>query len=345
VALYADPGDENVFVTIDELYFGEPGDAAEDGELMPEELCGGDNRVSVVDPAVGRFVYFDYASNMVAKCTVWIASSGAYLSAGHCFQRSDYGDPDLLEFNVPLSDADGSPNFADPDDQYPVDLTSYLRHENGAGDDYSVFDCNPNSDTGLLPVQGQNDFFRTAKVGDIATPTTIRVNGYGVDDGTVNRTLQTDAGPYITENGSGSVVSVEYQVDTMSGNSGGPVIVNGTETSIGVHTHAGCDPVSGDGNHGTSFENDALESALQNFFGSNVKYVDVGHPISPALENGTVLRPYDTVLEGVTTVSSGGQVRIVAGTYSAAAGNTLTLGADGKSMLLLAPVGSVTIGN
>jgi V8-like Glu-specific endopeptidase len=334
-----------VFITIDELYFGEPGDAAEDGDLMPEELCGGDNRVSVVDPAVGRFVYFDYASNMVAKCTVWIASSGAYLSAGHCFQRSDYGDPDLLEFNVPLSDADGSPNFADPDDQYPVDLTSYLRHENGAGDDYSVFDCNPNSDTGLLLVQGQNDFFRTAKVADIATPTTIRVNGYGVDDGTVNRTLQTDAGPYSTENGSGSVVSVEYQVDTMSGNSGGPVIVNGTETSIGVHTHAGYDLVSGDGNHGTSFENDALESALQNFFGSNVKYVDVGHPISPALENGTVLRPYDTVLEGVTAVSSGGQVRIVAGTYSAAAGNTFTLGADGKTMLLLAPVGSVTIGN
>lgn len=348
VELYADPCDEDVFITIDAVYYGEPefpeDGAAEDGQL-PMELCGPDTRVAVTDPAVGRFVFFDYASNMVAKCTVWIASSGAYLTAGHCFQRSDYGDPDLLEFNVPLSDADGTTNFADPDDQYPVDLTSYVRHENGLGDDYSVFDCNPNSDTGLLPVQGQNDFFRTAKVADLTTPATIRINGYGVDDGTANRTLQTDTGPYITENGSGSDVDVEYQVDTMSGNSGGPVILYGTETSIGVHTHGGCNPTYDEGNHGTSFENNALESALQNFFGSNVIYVDVGHPISSALENGTVLRPYDTVLEGITAATSGDQIRIVAGTYSKAAGNTFTLGADGKSMLLLAPVGTVTIGN
>ncbi|UCD18400.1 MAG: trypsin-like serine protease [Candidatus Zixiibacteriota bacterium] len=349
VELYTDPEDENVFITIDTVYYGEPQEfgsgATEDGELLPKVICGSDDRTAASDPAVGRFVFFDFSSNMVAKCTAWIAASGAYLSAGHCFQRSDYGDPDLLEFNVPLSDADGSPNFADPDDQYPIDLTSFLRHENGQGDDYSVFDCNPNSDTGLLPVQGQNDFFRTAKVADLSTPTSIRITGYGIDDGTANRTLQTDAGPYITENGSGSVVSVEYQVDTMSGNSGGPVIINGTETSLGVHAHGGCDPGSGEGNHGTSFENNALESALQNFFGSNVKYVDVGHPISPGLENGTVLRPYDTVLEGVTSASSGAQIRIAAGTYSSAAGNTFTLGDDGKSMLLLAPVGSVIIGN
>jgi len=308
------------------------------------ELCGSDDRVTTSDPAVGRFVFFDASSNMVAKCTAWIASSGAYLSAGHCFHRTDYGDPDLLEFNVPLSDADGSPNFADPDDQYPIDLTNWVRHDNGTGDDYSIFDCNVNSDTGYLPVQGQNDFFRTAKVADITTPATIRITGYGVDDGTVNRVLQTDTGPYVGQNGSGSSVSVEYQVDTMSGNSGGPVIVYGSETSIGVHTNAGCDPPTGNGNHGTSFENDALESALDDFFGTNVRYVDAYHPIASALENGTVLRPYDTVSEAVAVASSGNRIRIVNGTYSSAADSSLLLGADGKSLLLLAPVGSVTIG-
>jgi V8-like Glu-specific endopeptidase len=348
VELFPAPGEDSVYITIEAIYYGEPGEdegtAMEDEDPALEELCGSDNRVTTTDPAVGRFVFFDASSNMVAKCTAWIASSGAHLSAGHCFQRTDYGDPDLLEFNVPLSDADGSPNFADPDDQYPIDLTSWVRHENGAGDDYSVFDCNVNSDTGFLPVQGQNDFFRTAKVADITTPSTIRITGYGVDGGTVNRVLQTDTGPYVGQYGSGSIVTVEYQVDTMSGNSGGPVIVYGTETSIGVHTHAGCDPPTGNGNQGTSFENDALESALQNFFGTYVRYVDAYHPIASALENGTVLRPYDTVSEAVAVASSGNHIRIVNGTYSSAADSSLLLGADGKSLLLLAPVGSVTIG-
>ena len=73
--------------------------------------------------------------------------------------------------------------------------------------------------------------------------------------------------------------------------------------------------------------------------------MDAGHPVSSGLENGTVLRPYDTVAEGVNAATSGAQIRIVAGTYSKAAGNTFTLGEDGKSMTLLAPVGSVVIGN
>ena len=48
---------------------------------------------------------------------------------------------------------------------------------------------------------------------------------------------------------------------------------------------------------------------------------------------------------GVTNVVSGGVVSIVAGTYSAAAGNTFTAGADGKAMTLSAPCGTVFIGN
>ena len=42
---------------------------------------------------------------------------------------------------------------------------------------------------------------------------------------------------------------------------------------------------------------------------------------------------------------SGGIVSIVAGTYTAAAGNTFTIGDDGKSMTIDAPVGTVNIGN
>ena len=63
-----------------------------------------------------------------------------------------------------------------------------------------------------------------------------------------------------------------------------------------------------------------------------------------ALGNGTVMRPFDTVTEGVNAVVSGGIVSIVAGTYTAASGNTFTAGADGKAMTLTAPVGTVRIG-
>ncbi len=349
VELFVQPGESGIFFTIKTVYYGEPGagsvdesPAAAEDEPQPEDICGSDDRVRTIDPAVGRFVFFDVFNNMIAKCTAFIVSNGAHLTAGHCFQRADYGDPDLLEFNVPLSDANGDPNFADPDDQYPVDLSSYTRHENGRGDDWAIFACNPNSNTGLLPVQRQHDFFRMSKD---SSPSTIRITGYGKDDGSDNRVLQTDTGPYLGEHGSGSRVEVEYQVDTRSGNSGGPVIIDGTETTIGIHTHGGCDPGNGEGNHGTSFENDTLEAAIQGFRGNNVVYVDVGHPISSSMEAGTVLRPYDTIPEAAAAVPDGGVISIVSGNYTKAAGNTFVLGSDGKGMLLEAPVGSVTIGN
>lgn len=343
VELVADPSDNGVFITIDKIYFKsyeEPGPGV-------ESICGGtDDRVVATDPAIGRFIYFDVTNNMIAKCTVWISSGGAYLSAGHCFSRSDVGDPDLLEFNVPLSNPNGNPNFSDPDDQYPVDIASVIRVEDGTGNDYSVFDCNPNSNTGLLPVQGQNDFYRPAKISDIHSPATIRITGYGIDNGILNRTLQTHTGPYLTENTwSSSQVSVEYQVDTRSGNSGGPVIINGTKTAIGIHTHAGCNLDENQGNHGTSFGNNNLASALTNFFGPNVTYVDVAHPVFTAPENGTVFKPFDTVLEGITHAVTGSEIRIVQGGYPKSDGNTFTVGEDGKSLLLTTPAGVVTIGH
>lgn len=347
VELFVAPGENGIFFTIDSVLYGGPTEGlfVTPEDFIPEEQCGGtDDRVPTTDPAVGRFVFFDVLNNRIALCTAYIASNGAYLTAGHCFMRSDHGDPDLMEFNVPDSDPDGSPNFALAVDQYPIDGTTYVRRENGRGDDWAVFDCFPNSNTGLLPPQAQNDFFRLSKD---SSPTTIRITGHGkdFDDPERNRTLQTHTGPYLGENGSGSKVDVEYQVDTEGGNSGGPVIINGTETSIGIHAHGGCDLGTGEGNHGTSFENDDLEAAIQDFKGTNVIYVDSGHSVSSALESGTVLRPYDTVSEAVTEVSSGGIISIVKGTYSRTAGNTFTLGVDGKSMMLEAPVGTVTIGN
>ena len=56
------------------------------------------------------------------------------------------------------------------------------------------------------------------------------------------------------------------------------------------------------------------------------------------------MRPYETVTAAVNAIPSGGIVSIVEGGYAKVYGNTFTAGADGKSMLFEAPVGTVTIG-
>ena len=375
--LFDQAGSADIFITVTDIYFGLPGDREKAQPLQrpaldqphkqdalviqPEEICGStDDRVAASVPrATGRFVFFDPANNYIAKCTAWIAAYGIHFSAGHCFQRVFEGDPELMEFDVPDSDANGDPNFADPEDQYPVDVANFDavddRNENGLGDDWAVFRVNANSNSGLRPIEGRNNYFHMAKPADVSVPS-ITISGYGIDTGTANRTLQTDNGPYLGETGSGSVVYLEYQVDTRSGNSGGPVIsgsASATPISLGIHSHAGCD--ADNGNHGTSFENNALESAaeavghefVEGLMGRSfvdIRYVDAGHPIATTAELGTMLRPYDTVTEAVNAVPSDGAVMIAPGDYSGPA-NTFVLGADGRSMFLVSPGGSVTIGN
>jgi hypothetical protein len=158
-------------------------------------------------------------------------------------------------------------------------------------------------------------------------------------------TNQTQAGPFVTENNDGvNDISVEYQADTTGGNSGSPVIWTTISTglAVGIHTNAGCD--ADDGNQGTAFEVNNLETAMRNFTSTLARFVDVGHSFASTLGDGTILRPFDTVTEAVAAVPDGGIVSIVAGTYTAAAGNTFVAGEDGRSMLLDAPVGTVVIG-
>jgi hypothetical protein len=120
----------------------------------------------------------------------------------------------------------------------------------------------------------------------------------------------------------------------MGGNSGGPVICEGTHLSIGIHTAGGCTPTGG-ANSGTSFENNTLESAINTFPGANVVYVDKDHPVT--LETGTVFRPWDTVIEGAINVPTEGIISIVKGSYD----EPITIS---EAMTLVAPVGVVTIG-
>jgi V8-like Glu-specific endopeptidase len=335
--LHVAPEETGIFVKIEQVTVGEWAEG--DG---PETICGStDDRVSSVDSREGRIVPIG--------CTGWIVSNGAYLTAGHCTGTR----MTTLEFNVPDSLGNGTIQHPGPGDQYPIIASSVVFNDDGAGaigHDWAVFDCSPNTTTDLTAIQAQGNFFRMSR--DVSTAGgTVRITGYGLDNmptgtgGSWNsdsQTLQTHSGPYNGETYQGTSDSYHsYRADTMGGNSGGPIIRDNF-TAIGIHTNGGC-TTSGGNNTGTSFENNALENAINTFPGINVRYVDFVHTGSTP-RNGTAMRPYGTVTEAVNAVPSGGIVSIVEGGYAKVYGNTFTAGADGKSMLFEAPVGTVTIG-
>lgn len=347
VELHVDPDDEGVFYEIEEISVGEYSNAA-----SPRSQCGlTDDRSSTTDNRIGRL--------SPVGCTGWRISNGAYLTAGHCGPTLTN---DVLEFNVPASTCNGTTVASDPNDQYPILTQNLFDDGSGAvGNDWAVFTVGPNSNHGQTPLERYGGFFRTTRD---SNPADVRVTGFGTDnvpegcgnptfnDGrnSDSQTEQTHVGAYLGENvQSSSDVIIDYLVDTEGGNSGSPVIVrvNGITQNytLGIHTNAGClEPI--DGNQGTGFEHNNLESAIASSPpGGSEEYVDDGHPFAATLGDGSVHRPFDTVSEAVSAVSSGGTIVIVTGTYSNAEGNTFFAGTDGKSMTFIVPVGTATIGN
>ncbi|MCB9420735.1 MAG: trypsin-like serine protease [Ardenticatenaceae bacterium] len=355
IELHAAPGDEGVYFVVDAVVVGDQQDvpaleAVDSGEPGTESLCGIDNRVASTDGRVGRLFF--------GGCTAWLISNGRLLTAGHCADFDpDQGGPLLpdgvldlsgvVEFNVPPSLANGTTVAADPNDQYPINTGSVVWHFEGEGQglgkDWAVFTVNVNSNTGLTPFQAQGGFFRTTN-GNPTAGDTIRVTGMGLDNTPVgstgnrnaqNFTNQTSTGGYVGESISGNDISHQYAVDTTGGNSGSPIIWNSNGFTIGIHTNAGCASDGSGANSGTSFEVNALEAAIDNHPGSSTVYADKTR--FGAAEDGTIYHPHDTITEAVTAVPVGGKVSIVTGTYN-------DTGLFTKQTFMVAPVGSVLIG-
>jgi len=353
--LHVAPGDAGVFAEVDQLLTDCQCGSKELGASAANHLfslCGADGRVASTDNRVGR----------ISGCTAWLVSNGAVLTAGHCGPVSG-----VFEVNVPASSASGVAVASAPEDQYPIDLTRRTSVDNGKGDDYTVFGLLPNTTTGTR-AHLRFGFFRMTREAPAAAAT-IRVTGFGVDNspnGPVanccatdsvgncthpncnaqNRTLQTASGPYVGETvTSATDIFHSYQTDTEPANSGSPVVWNVNGFTIGIHTHGGCTSAGAGDNDGTSFENTNLESLIAVFPGANTRYVDVVQPPNAPAENGTIFQPFNTVTEAVASVVSGGRIAIVEGSYTKLNGNTMTMGTGGKSFTVLAPVGTVTIGN
>jgi hypothetical protein len=387
VELHVAPGQQNIFVQISEVWVGLPagpddpdfaGDVPGD---EPEDLCGGDSRVASSDPRVGRL--------FGGGCTAWLAANGAFLTAGHCVD----GDPDqsgpqlpdgmidagflatVVEFNVPPSLPNGTPQPALPQDQYPVSGV-YVAYQfagssgsfNSIGADWAVFHVGPNAN-GVTPQQAQNAFFRVSGAAPSTVGQTMRVTGYGFDwtpngsggpgapccdfnsDFTCdfvcnaqNVTEQTATGPATEFEDNGSTAWLRYEVDTTPATSGSPVIREANGEALGINTNSGC---GNGGNWGTTFDQNTLHDFLNDYiYAPEVVYADAtSFCAAPFFCAGTLFNPHDDVAAAVADVSNGGTIVIIPGNYTAANGNVFTAGADGTAMTMVAPFGGVIIGN
>ena len=232
VELFVAPMDREIFVNVEEVTVG-------DYRAPLKSICGTDDRTDSTDPRVGRMVPIG--------CTGWLVDNGKFITAGHCLNSRN---SQVLEFNVPDSNADGSLNHPGPEDQYPIDQGSFTFVDGGVGNDWGVFTATANTTTGLTPHAAQGSAFAIKQ--DLG-PNNIRITGFGVDSGSDNQSHQTHVGP--NEGSSGT--TMRYSADTTGGNSGSPVIDEATNMAVGVHSHGGCSS-SGGNNSGTSFFNSSF---------------------------------------------------------------------------------------
>ena len=236
------PADNDVSFTVDRIFVG--------GHISPplpeaSTVClSTDTRTPSSNPAIGRLVDSTY-SHLDNWGTVWIAPSGVLVGAAHSFA---WGTNTTVEFNVPPSLADGTPQHPNPKDQYVIDFNTLKTPQTPpiqVGNDWAVFSVFPNSETELSPIQEQQAFIG---VEQNDSPSGLRITGYGTSSiGTLTRTQQTSTGYALPS--SDSVLN--YEVYAEPGNSGSPVIDTSTGMAVAIHIN-GCNASAGTPYQGTS---------------------------------------------------------------------------------------------
>ncbi|MBN2492532.1 MAG: hypothetical protein JXQ29_16915 [Planctomycetes bacterium] len=211
-----------------------------------------DDRVLSSDRRVGRL--------MPAGCTGFLGTSlGLVFTAGHCSGTI----AQLIEFNVPLSGSSGAPNHPPPEDQFPLVLNlGGISNPNAC--DWAVYVPGTNH-LRQTPLQRQNGTFTLATQLPAAS-STLRITGYGMHLTQPNwsQAQKTTTGPLVaTGSGPCGPYLLRYQVDSISGDSGSPVIEERGGTVIGIHSGGDCAGSLG-ANQGSAITNADLQRILQN---------------------------------------------------------------------------------
>jgi V8-like Glu-specific endopeptidase len=205
-------------------------------DAAPESQCGAsDDRVPSFAPNRARLVDIGCTANLMAE--------GCFTTAGHCLENDALVD--VIEFNVPPSNANGSIVHPPPSDQYvPTENRRYS--DEGQGLDWGVFTVFANTETGLTPLEAQGAGLALA-AGLPALRERVEITGYGVDSGVANQTQQVSTGR-ITQV-KPETHQLFYRSDTEGGNSGSAVLVAGQVAAI--HTNGGCRVRGRGANNGT----------------------------------------------------------------------------------------------
>jgi len=254
-----------------------------------ESQCGPvDDRVLSNDPRAARLLPIGCSGWLINDCR------NCFLTAGHCD-----GGLSVAQFNVPLSNSNGSLNNPSPDDQYPIDAASLISNGGqGTGNDWAYFGTFPNNNTGLTAADAQGSVY-TLVLPPPTAGNNIRITGYGTDStpSTHNQVQQTHVGPFVTNSGS----LIQYVTETTGGNSGSPVIWEETGEAIGIHTHAGCSTDGSGANQGTGSNHPGLQAALAAPAGicasglslpnGTPEFADVGEEIRFAVMNAGAIVP------------------------------------------------------
>ncbi|MHC5008460.1 MAG: trypsin-like peptidase domain-containing protein, partial [Planctomycetota bacterium] len=248
VELIADPRATRSRVAISTVLAGPPVPGGIASICPPD-----DDRVLSTDDRSGRV--------LPGGCSAWLFSDAGscMLTAGHCV----IAGVEVIEFNVPLSDATGAIQHPGPEDQYAVDVSSIQFAWGFDGNDWCYFGTFANTQTGLTALEAQGAFHILADTPPPVAGQTIRVTGYGLDDSPTewSQVQQTHAGPYVEFSETDHFV--RYQVDTRPGNSGSAVVDEQTGQAIAIHTSDGCEEVDG-ANLGTGVDNPGFQFALIN---------------------------------------------------------------------------------
>lgn len=232
------------------------GATASEPTQFPRSICGPtDDRVLSSDPRDARM--------MPIGCTGWLFGDqpNSFLSAGHCGP----GSGDVMQFNVPLSTAGGTPQNPGPEDQYPIDPASVQEQIGGIfiGNDWAFYGTFDNSNTGLAPQDAQGASHTLATSMPPVDGRPIRITGYGSTSSPVPASWylvqKTHTGPFDSVTGN----TVRYRPDTTGGNSGSAILDDNNNVVIGIHTNAGCSSTGG-ANQGCSLFNADLQAALDN---------------------------------------------------------------------------------